>query len=725
MKPQRPSPSRSYREIASCLGWLAAQTGRPLSPDRLLASLTDGRETRSGFDMEGLSQALRRTGLALEAQPVPREVLQEAHLPCFVFSDVRGTKILGVVWGAEQTLEARLFTAEEPEGQPVDAALFKEAADGLIYRVSPLPAPPAGEDLGTVARARGHWFWSFFGREASTYAYVVVAAVATNVIALISSLYVMTVYDRVIPNNALTTLWTLSVGATIVYVFDLVFRLLRGTLVDIAARRLDVLISRSIFDHLLDMRLESRRGPVGTMANMLKEFSTVQDFFSSATVLALVDVPFAILFMGIILLLAPPCFWIVAAAVPVVLLAGLIIQLRLSRVTQHSYVDGQEKFGALVETVTALESVRALGAERTMRRRWREKVGTSAMSGYSVRFNQQLAVNLAMSVQQLTTVAVVIAGVLAIQSGNLSQGALIAAVILSGRAIAPLGSVAQILSRFNLTRAAMKALDKFFESPTERPLGRDFLDRPAIRGGYELREVSFAYPSTPPVPVLHALNLVIRPGERLAILGRVGSGKSTLLKLLIGLFLPSKGALRLDGVDLRQIDPAQLRAQVAYVPQSPVLFSGTVRENIAIARPEASDAEVLKAAGIAGADGFIKRHPLGYDMPLGERGEGLSTGQRQAIAIAQALIKQSDVWLMDEPTSAMDDRTEMEFIQAIEPHLLGKTLVLVTHKPSMLDLVDRLVIIDSGRVVMDGPKQLVLQALRAAEVRTPERTQGH
>jgi ATP-binding cassette subfamily C protein LapB len=574
-----------------------------------------------------------------------------------------------------------------------------------------------------VAQARGHWFWSVFSREAPTYALVVVAAIATNVVALISSVYVMTVYDRVIPNNALTTLWTLSIGAIIVYVFDLIFRLLRGILVDIAARRLDVLISRSIFDHLLDMRLESRRGPVGTMANMLKEFSTVQDFFSSATVLALVDVPFALLSMGIILLLAPPCFWVVALAVPIVLLAGLIIQLRLSRMTQHAYVDGQEKFGALVETVTALESVRALGAERTMRRRWREKVGTSAMSGYSVRLNQQMAVNLAMSVQQLTTVGVVVAGVLAIQNGNLSQGALIAAVILSGRAIAPLGSVAQILSRFNLTRASMKALDKFFEVPTERPLGRDFLDRPPIRGGYELREVSFAYPTNPPVPVLHALNLVIRPGERLAILGRVGSGKSTLLKLLIGLFLPSKGALRLDGVDLRQIDPAQLRAQVAYVPQTPVLFSGTVRENIAIARPEASDADVLKAAAIAGADAFIRRHPLGYDMPLGERGEGLSTGQRQAIAIAQALIKPADVWLMDEPTSAMDDRTEMEFIQALEPHLLGKTVVLVTHKPSMLDLVDRLVIVDSGRVVMDGPKQLVLQALRAGEVRSPERSE--
>jgi ATP-binding cassette subfamily C protein LapB len=716
------APARNYRDVAACVAWLASQSGRPLSPDRLLASLTDGREARSGFDLEGLAAALRRTGLALEALPVPEEQLTEALLPCFVFADAHGRAVVGFAATPDGMVEARLFTPEATAGEPADPSLVHTAADALVYRVSPLPAQPAGDDHGTLDRARGHWFWSVFVRESGTYAHVVVAAIATNVIALVSSLYVMTVYDRVIPNNSLTTLWTLTIGCAFVYVFDLVFRLLRGSLVDVAARRLDVLLSRAIFDQLLDIRLEHRRGPSGTMANMLKEFGTVQEFFSSATILALVDVPFAALFLAIILLLAPPCFWVTALAVPVVLLVGLVIQLRLAGATQQSYVDGQEKFGALVETVSALESVRALGAERTMRRRWRERVGASAVSGHHVRQNQQLAVNLAMSVQQLTTLAVIVAGVLAIQSGSLSQGALIAAVMLSGRAIAPLSSVAQILARFNLTRASMKALDKFFAAPTERPLGRAFLDRPKIRGGFELREVGYAYATTPPVAVLQGMNLVIRPGERLAILGRVGSGKSTMLKLLIGLFTPSHGALRLDGVDMRQIDPAQLRAQVAYVPQAPVLFSGTVRENIAIARPEATDAEVLRAATIAGADAFIRRHPLGYDMVLGERGEGLSTGQRQAIAIAQALVKDADVLLMDEPTSAMDDRTEMEFCQALEPQLLGKTFVLVTHKPSMLELVDRLVIVDGGRVVMDGPKELVLQALRAGEVRATERT---
>jgi ATP-binding cassette subfamily C protein LapB len=377
----------------------------------------------------------------------------------------------------------------------------------------------------------------------------------------------------------------------------------------------------------------------------------------------------------------------------------------------------------LVETLSALESIRALGAERAIRGRWRDRVGASAISGWLVRFYQQLAVNLAVSIQQAATLAVVVVGVLAIQDGKMSQGALVAAVILSGRALAPLGQIAQIMSRANLTQVSMKALNRFFSTPVERPEGRTFLDRPRIHGGFELRDVGFAYPGETPIPVVAALTLTIRPGERVGILGRVGSGKSTLLKLLMGLYQPTVGSIRVDTVDMRQIDPAQLRAQVAYVAQAPVLFSGTVRENISIARPEASDAEVLLAASIAGADAFISKHPLGYAAPIGERGEGLSVGQRQAIAIAQALIKSADVLLMDEPTSAMDDRTDEEFRRKLFPLVEGKTLIMVTHKLSALELVDRLIVMDGGRIVVDGPKQAVLDALMAGDVHLPER--GH
>lgn len=714
----RPPAPRDYRYVAACLGWLSAQAGRPLAPERLLASLSDGRDTDGALDLEGLAKALERGGLALEPIKLGRGRITEQHVPALAYSR-SDDRVVGFAMPGGK-LTAMMFSPDAPAGVKVEPEIFAAIAGVKLLRVATLPPTPVGDDLG-VERGRTHWFWGPFGRELGSYVYVVLAAVAVNVIALVSSLYTMAVYDRVIPNNSLVTLWTLTAGVAVVYVADLVLRILRGVLIDVASRRLDVIISRDIFDHLLGIRLENRLGSAGTTASMLREFGTVHDFFSSATLLALVDLPFVALFLAVIWMLAPACFWPTALAVPTVVGLGLLVQAQLGRQSRLAYLDAQEKLGTLVETISALESVRALGAERALRGRWRDRVGQSAISGWLVRFYQQLAVNLAVSVQQFTTLVVVVVGVLGIQDGKMSQGALVAAVILSGRALAPLAQIAQILSRLYLTRASMTALSRFFSAPVERPPGRTFLDRPRIRGGYELRDLGFAYPGTPPVPVMAGLTFAIRPGERVAILGRVGSGKSTLLKLLIGLFQPTVGTLRLDGVDIRQIDPAQLRAQVAYVPQQPVLFSGSVRENIAIARPEASDAEVLLAAQIAGVDGFISRHPLGYDMPIGERGEGLSVGQRQAIAIAQALVKNADVLLMDEPTAAMDDRTEEEFRRRLLPLVEGKTVVIVTHKLAALDLVDRLVVMDGGRIVLDGPKEAVLNTLATGGVRVPDR----
>ncbi|MDB5098935.1 MAG: Type secretion system permease/ATPase [Cyanobacteria bacterium RYN_339] len=714
-----PAAPRDHRHVAACLAWLTARAGRPLSPERILASLTDGRDLEDGLDLEGIAAALRRAGMAFEPVAPPRGKPTEAQLPALALADPDGTRVVGIALDADGKPEALLFSAETPRGVEVDPGTFAAGGGMTLWRVSALPPVPVGDDLG-MGRAGRHWFWSPFARQASTYTYVIVAAVAVNVIGLVSSLYTMAVYDRVIPNNSLVTLWTLSAGVAVAYVVDLVLRVLRGIMIDVASRRMDVVISRDLFDQLLGIRLEYRLGSTGTTANMLREFGTVHDFFSSATLLAVVDVPFVLLYLVVILAIAPACFWPTVAAVPVVVALGFLVQAKLGRESRKAYLDGQEKLGALVETLGALESVRALGAERTMRGRWRDRVGASAMSAWHVRHYQQLAVNVAVTIQQVATLGVVIAGVLAIQEGKLSQGALVAAVILSGRALAPLAQLAQIMSRFNLTRVSMKALTRFFAIPVERPEGRTFLDRPRVRGAYELRDLGFAYAGQPPVPVVAGLNLTIRPGERVGVLGRVGSGKSTLLKLLLGLYQPTTGTLRLDGVDLRQVDPAQLRAQVSYVAQTPVLFSGTVRENIAIARPEASDEEVLRAATLAGCDTFIGRHPLGYDMPLGERGEGLSVGQRQALAIAQAMIKDADVLLMDEPTSAMDDRTEEEFRRRLAAILPGKTLVLVTHKLAALELVDRLIVVDGGRIVVDGPKEQVLGALMGGDLRRHE-----
>jgi ATP-binding cassette subfamily C protein LapB len=452
---------------------------------------------------------------------------------------------------------------------------------------------------------------------------------------------------------------------------------------------------------------------------MLREYATVQEFFSSATLLALVDLPFVILFLGVLYVIAPACAFATAAAIPIVAVTGYLIQRKIAASSAESFADGQEKHGALVETLVSLEAVRGLGAERAMRRRWRERVAAHAVTGSHMRFYSLLAVNVSVSVQQFAGLVVVLAGVLAIHAGTMSMGALVAAVMLSSRALAPLASLAQIMSRAALTKTAMKAITAFMDTPSERPAGRKFVDRPQLQGQIEARDLCFHYPARTPVAVLQDLNLTIRPGERVGILGRIGSGKSTLLKLMMGLYQPTEGAVYHDGVDLRQLDPAQLRAQVAFVAQAPVLFSGTIKENIAIARPEATDAEIIDAARVAGVDAFVSRHPMGYDLPVQERGEGLSIGQRQAIALAQALLKGADVLLLDEPTSAFDESTEAGFRRTLVPWLAGKTLVIVTHKLSMLELVDRVILVDDGRIVMDGPKEVVLRALMKNEEGRP------
>ncbi|MDB5098517.1 MAG: ATPase, partial [Cyanobacteria bacterium RYN_339] len=698
-----------------CIEFLSARTGLPVSAERLLASLTDGQ---GSFDIPGLEAALRRSGLALERIETPLSDLGADCLPALVYDPEGELRVMGVAprRGRARGIEIRSFDMPTEGGSEVSLGVFALAYPGELYRVAPISKTARINEAADLTEGPGrHWFWDAFRAELGTYVYVAAAAVLVNVFGLVSSFYTMTVYDRVIPNNALVTLWTLSIGCALVYAFDMAFRMMRGHLIDIASRRLDVLVSRDLFEQVLSVRLEQKRGGAGTLASMLKDFATVQEFFSSATLIAIVDVPFVFLYLGVMYMLAPPCAIATAAAIPVTVMVAMGAQAYLREGARSSYKDGVEKHGALVETLTSLEAIRGLGAERAMRRRWRDAVAAHAVSGARVRFWQLFAVNGAVSVQQISGLAVVVVGVLAIQQGQMSMGGLIAGVMLSSRALAPLSQVAQILSRIFLTRASMRAITRFMEAPSERPHGRRFLDRPKITGAIELRGAAFAYPGPDPVYVLKDLDLVIKPGEKVGVLGRIGSGKSTMLKLIMGMYQPIAGKISLDGVDIRQLDPAQLRSQVAYVAQTPILFSGSIRENLAIARPEATDAEILRAAEIAGVDAFVRGHPQGYDRMLEERGEGLSIGQRQAIAIAQALVKDADVLLMDEPTSALDDSTETEFRAKLARAMTDKTLILVTHKLSMLELVDRLVVVENGKVVLDGARNAVLRRLQGLD----------
>jgi ATP-binding cassette subfamily C protein LapB len=537
--------------------------------------------------------------------------------------------------------------------------------------------------------------------------------VLANFLGLTTSIFIMVVYDRVLPNEATESLIALTIGVGIALLFDFLIKSLRAGFIDRAGQRADMVMGRRIFDQLLDMQMRARKGSTGALASTLREFETLRDFFTSATLVAVVDLPFILLFVGVIYMIGGPLAIVPAIAVPVVLIVGLAVQPLLARLAEQSFADGQSKQGVLVETVSGLETIKATGAARRMRARWEEAIARQSEHGTRSRTITQFAMNATAFTQQSAQVMIVFYGVFLITAGEVSMGALIASVILTGRALAPLAQLAQTLTRLNQARSSYRNLDALMRADSERPEGRHWISRPRLDGRIRFDDVHFTYPDQM-VAALSGVSFTIEPGEKVAILGRIGSGKSTIARLILGLYAPDKGAVLIDDTDIRQIDPGDLRRNIGSVLQDVWLFTGTVRENIAIGARRPRDADIIEAARIAGVDDFIARHPSGYDLMLAERGEGLSGGQKQAITLARALVGRPPVLLLDEPTSAMDVQNERDVIARLRDEARDRTLVVVTHRTSLLDLVDRVIVIENGRVAADGDKSLLARGGRQA-----------
>ncbi|MCF4164692.1 type I secretion system permease/ATPase [Zavarzinia compransoris] len=555
---------------------------------------------------------------------------------------------------------------------------------------------------------REHWFWGAFWRSRWIYAQVVLAAAVTNVFALSTSLFSMTVYDRVIPNNAMESLAALAIGMCIVVAFDMVIKLIRAYFIDIASRRADLDIGERVFDQVLRMPLAARRGASGAFASTMREFETLRDFFTSATLVAIVDLPFILLFLFVIWMVGGWLVLVPALALPLVLLAALASQPALSRLSRLGLKSARTKQAVLVETLAGMETVKAVGAGDAMAARWRDGVAHGAEIGQQSRFWSQLAVNAAGFAQQAVQVGVVTYGVFLIRDGELSMGALIACSILSGRALAPLAQLANVLARAHHAAAAYKTLTEIMGAPTEAaPTG---LAKTSFDGAIEFRNVIFRYPGKP-YRALDDVSFRIEPGERVALLGRVGSGKSTVARLVLGLHAPEDGTVTIDGTEVRQLDPDLMRKAMGVALQDVCLFSGTIRDNVCIGVEGVGDDRLLAAAEASGLHDMIGGMPQGYDLEIEERGEGLSGGQRQAIALTRALVREPAVFVMDEPTSAMDVRTEAQFIERMKTIVEGRTMLLVTHRTAMLELVDKVIVLDRGKVVAAGPRDRVLAAL--------------
>jgi ATP-binding cassette subfamily C protein LapB len=528
-------------------------------------------------------------------------------------------------------------------------------------------------------------------------------------------MFTMNVYDRVVPNQATDTLWVLASGVAIVLIADLALRTMRGYFLDLAGNRVDVTLSAFIMERVLGRRLADRPASAGSFAANLRSFETVRDFITSATVAAFVDLPFALIFLVLIGWIGWPLVLPLVIGMAVVVLYALTVQGKMHDLAETTYRAGAQRNATLVESLVGLETLKALGAEGLMQARWEKTAAFLARTSSQLRLLSATSINSAAWVQQTVSVVVVVVGVYLIADGQLTMGGLIASTMLSSRAMAPIGQIAGLLTQYHNAATALSSLDEIVGKPVERPDGASFVTRSSFAGQIEFRDVSFSYPGQE-LHALRGVSLSIRPGERVAVLGRVGSGKTTLHKLILGLYQPSAGAVLVDGVDTRQLDPAELRRNIGYVPQDVTLFYGSLKDNLRLAAPEADDAAMLRAAHVGAIDEFVNAHPQGFDMLVGERGETLSGGQRQGVAIARALISDPPVLLLDEPTGSMDHSSEEEIKRRLNTFAAGKTMIVITHRTSLLELVERIVVIDGGRVVADGPKAQVVEALRQGRI---------
>ena len=553
------------------------------------------------------------------------------------------------------------------------------------------------------------WLADPIRRNWRTYSKVALAATLINIFGLASALFTMTVYDRVVPNAAYGSLLALSIGLGIILFFDFILKLLRAYFVDFAGTKIDEEVGESVFGRLTAMRLELRKGSTGALTGTMRELESLRDFFASATLVAVVDLPFIAITLLVVAIIGGWVVLVPALMVPLVILVGLAAQPALQRIAAKTMGQGLLKQSVLIETVGSIEHVKVSGAEGMLKRRWRDAVREHAQSNMRQRLISSVGTTFATTAGMLSYAGVVIVGVFQVADNQLTLGGLIACSILAGRAVAPLAQISQLVGRITATRTAYRHVRQLMDQPKEGPEGEP-MELATTQGAIELRGVTFAYPGGS-APALENVNLKIEPGEHVALLGRVGSGKSTIARLMLGLYPPQEGMVLIDGVDLAQFDPYSLRAQIGSVLQEPALFSGTIRENIVLERPFIDSEEMLRSSRVSGTDLFVSRISNGYDLRLVDRGDGLSGGQRQSIAVARALAGKPPIVIMDEPTSAMDAQTEADLIGRLESELKGRTLVMVTHRQPLLKLVDRIIIMDRGKVVADGPRDKVLKKL--------------
>ncbi|PRD41124.1 type I secretion system permease/ATPase [Phyllobacterium phragmitis] len=690
-------------DLLEALLLLCVLYNRPATRSELTAGLPleDGRLT-----LELFPRAAARADLRVYVRRGKLSAIKPQHLPALaILSD--GTAVALIDREGQQCQIIHPEHTNDEELVPLSS--LEAQHTGVVIFAAPLAR--SDDRAGTYAAdPASHWFWSEIAGSKWDFVEVGFAAALANILAVFVSLFAMQVYDRVVPNLAFATLWVLAIGVMMAIAIEAVVRMVRANLMNTVGKRMDRRLSSRIFEQVLGMRLQSQPTTVGAFSSQVRELDAVREFFTSTTVGTLSDLPFVFLFLTIIWLIGGPVVWVLVAAIPLIVLPGLVAQWPLSRMSRQQLRQGAVRNGVLIEALSSAETVKALQGEGRFQQLLEEYTVYVSRNSMQMHRLSSMLRYLAMAVQQGTYVMIIVVGVYQIAAGNMTTGAMLATGILSRRALGPLTQLSGIFSRWQQMRAALKGLDAIMRSPIDRPAGRRFVHRPRLKGEYGIEELSFRYDEAGG-PIAQIPSLSFAAGSATALLGANGSSKSTLLKLLAGLYQPSEGRILLDGTEMRQIDPRDLRKAIAYLPQDVKLFYGTVRDNLMIGLEGREDEELLEALKFAGAESLVRDHPLGLDRKLGEGGAGMSGGQRQSMGLARLWLRDPRVVLLDEPTASMDHVLEMRIIENLRAWLPGRTSVIATHRQPVLSLVDHAVVMKNGCPAAVGPVEGILAAL--------------
>ncbi len=701
--------------LLDCLVLFTKLYHKPFSAEALTAGLPvePGAESPELFSInnaKGLfSRAAAKAGLKSSLIRRPLNQISPLQLPMIVLLSNQSACILDR-FNEEQTQVKIIMPAEEAIEQWVDVDDLTDEYIGFGFMVK--KAFEYEEDnKRTLHLEQKHWFWSTLKLSIGQYKDVLYASFLINLFVLASPLFTMNVYDRVVPNNAIETLWVFAAGVSIIYIMDTFAKFTRTYLLESAAKKSDIIMSSIIFEKVLDLKMANHPASVGSFANNLKDFDNIRGFLTNATMAALIDLPFSIIFLVVIGYLGGNIVYIPILTMTLILSYAYFIKKPLRASIESTHEASAKKSSILIEALNNIETLKTLGTLNQIQWKWEESTGEIATKSLKSRLLSASIPTITQLLIQLNTVLIVVYGVYLIQAFELSMGGLIAIVILTGRTLAPMGQVAGLMTNYEDTKTSYETLNDIITQPSERPDGKKFVQRPDFSGHIEFVDVTFSYPDTD-IPALKNVSFVINPGEHVAIIGRIGSGKSTIQKLILGLYEPDSGQVLIDGIDINQIDPADLRKNMSYVSQDIMLFRGTVKDNITFRATHASDGAMIRAAQVSGASEFIKKHPKGYEMPIGERGLGLSGGQRQSIGIARAFLLDAPVMLMDEPSNAMDQITEAKLLKNIQEALKKRTSLLVTQKMTLLTIVERVIVMNEGKIIIDAPKEEAILKLQ-------------